>query len=45
MPVEALHAVKGGIMKDVAKILYEQDLKASMCGQLGILVAALCYLD
>ena len=45
MPVEALHAVEGGLMKYVAKILYEVDLKASMCGQLDILVGGLCQLD
>ena len=32
-------------MKDCAKILYEQDLKEAMCGQLDILVCRMCYLD
>lgn len=45
MPVEALHAVEGGLMKYVAKILYEVDLKKSMCGQLDILVSGMCQLD
>jgi hypothetical protein len=45
MPVEALHALEGGLMKDVTLILYKVDLKSSICGQLDILVGVLCYLD
>jgi hypothetical protein len=45
MPVEALHALEAGLMRDVTLILYKVDLKSSICGQLDILVGALCYLD
>jgi hypothetical protein len=43
--VEALHALEGGLMKDVAIILYKIELKPSLCGQLDILVGAMCYWD
>jgi hypothetical protein len=45
MPVEALHTLESGLMKDVAMILYKMELKPSLCGQLDILVGAMCYLD
>jgi hypothetical protein len=45
MPVEALHALEGGLMKDVVIILYKIELKLSICGQLDILVDTMCYWD
>jgi hypothetical protein len=45
MPVEALHAVEGGLCKDVAAILFKQDLKDAGCGRLDVLVVRFCSMD
>jgi hypothetical protein len=42
MPVEALHAVEGGICKDAAAILFDGDLKDANCRRLDILVRQFC---
>jgi hypothetical protein len=45
MPVEALHAVEGGLCKDVAEILFKQDLKDAGCGRLDVLVVRFCSMN
>ena len=45
MPVEALHAVEGGICKDAAFILFDGDLKDANCRRLDILVRRFCSID
>ena len=45
MPVEALHAVEGGLCQDVAAILFHEDLKPANCGRLDLLVKRFCDLD
>jgi hypothetical protein len=46
MPVEeALHAVGGGICKDAAAILFDEDLKDANCRHLDILVRRFCSMD
>jgi hypothetical protein len=42
MPVEALHAVEGGICKDAATILFVEDLKDANCRRLDLQVNLLC---
>jgi hypothetical protein len=36
---------KVGLCKDVAAILFEQDLKDAGCGQLDVLVVRFCSMD
>jgi hypothetical protein len=45
MPVKALHAVEGGLCKDVAAILFKQDLKDASCGRLDVLVQRFGSMD
>jgi hypothetical protein len=45
MPVEALHAVEGGICKDAATILFDGDLKDANCRCLNILIRRFCSMD
>ena len=45
MPVEALHAIEGGLCKDVVSILFTMDLKPMRCGQLDILARRMCSWD
>jgi hypothetical protein len=45
MPVRALHAVEGGICKDVAAILFDEDLKDANCRLLDLQVKLLCSID
>jgi hypothetical protein len=45
MPVKALHALEGGLCKDVAAILFQQDLKDAGCGRLDVLVERFCSMD
>jgi hypothetical protein len=45
MPVEALHAVEGGLCKDLAVILFKQDLKDASCGRPDVLVECICSMD
>jgi hypothetical protein len=45
MPVEALHAVEGGICKDATAILFDGDLKDANCRRLDILVRRFCSMD
>ena len=45
MPVEALHSLEGGLIKDVLEILYKEDLKDSYCQKFDHLASRLCKLD
>jgi len=45
MPVEALHALEGGLMTHCLKILFEEDLKAARCGDLDKLAIEMCGWD
>lgn len=45
MPIEALHAVEGGIFPMALKILYTIDLKPANCEKLDILIRRFCHLD
>jgi hypothetical protein len=45
MPVEARHAVYGGICKDAAAILFVEDLKDANCRLLDLHVKLLCAMD
>jgi hypothetical protein len=45
MPVEALHAVEGGICKDAAAILFVEDLKDANCSLLDLQIKLLCAMD
>jgi hypothetical protein len=45
MRVEALHAVEGGLCKDVAEILFTQDLKDAGYGRLDVLVQRFGSMD
>jgi hypothetical protein len=45
MPIEALHAVEGGICKDTAAILFDEDLKDANCRLLDLQVKLLCSMD
>ena len=45
MPVEALHAIEGGICKDVLSILFNTDLKPAKCGLLDIIACDMCRWD
>ena len=38
MPVECLHALEGGLMKDCLSILYKEDLKPLWCKKLDAVV-------
>ena len=42
MPIEALHAIEGGICKDVLNILFTNDLKDARCGGLDNIAKAMC---
>ena len=42
MPLEALHALEGGIMKHVMDIFFEQDLQKWGCCHLDIVVKSMC---
>jgi hypothetical protein len=45
MPIEALHAVEGGICKDAAAILFVEDLKDANCRRLDLQIKLLCAMD
>ena len=45
MPVEALHSLEGGLIKDVLEILYTEDLKESFQQKFDQLASGLCKLD
>jgi hypothetical protein len=42
MPVEALHAVEGGLVDQVLTILFKEDLKPARCGDLDRLASQMC---
>ena len=42
MPVEALHALEGGLILNCLNILFEEDLKPARCGDLDNLAIEMC---
>ena len=45
MPIESLHALEDGLIKDCLQILYKEDLKAYWCTRLDVVVKQMCSFD
>ena len=45
MPIEALHSMEGGLIKDILQIFFKIDLKDSGCARVDQLISSMCNWD